>query len=118
MPSRTAKAPTRIVERRQRRFARYRSEFPVQVTLFSGEEYEQFDGHCSVLSEAGIGVLIAAELTLGEVASLAFSLPGVAPTWDVRAVLRYRHGYHYGFEFLSLSPEQTNALASFLSCGQ
>jgi hypothetical protein len=82
--------------------------------LLSGEEHQHLDAQCKDLSEAGIGVLIAAELNLGEVASLGFSIPGVAETWDVRAVLRHRRGYHYGFEFLSLSEQQCKSLGSHL----
>lgn len=96
--------------RRQRRFPRYRSSFPVSVTLLAAGRYEQLDAHCKDLSEAGIGVLLAAELTSGEVVYLKFKLPGVPEPWEVRGVLRHRRGYHYGFEFLSLSPEQDGML--------
>jgi len=51
---------------------------------------------------------------MGEVASLSFSLPGAQQPWDVRAVLRYRRGYHYGLEFLSLSDRQGKTLQGYL----
>lgn len=111
MSSQPGKAPQRNIDRRRRRYPRYRAEFPVTVGVFSGEEHKRLDGHCRDLSEAGIGVLIAAELNLGEVVSLAFSLPGMAQSWGVPGVLRHRRGYHYGFEFLSLSDQQKTALA-------
>jgi len=111
MSSQPGKAPHRATGRRLRRHPRYRSEFPLTVTLFSGNEHQNLAGHCRDLSEGGIGALIAAELKLGEVASLAFSLPGMPQEWRVRAVLRHRRGYHYGFEFLSLSEEQAKCLA-------
>jgi len=82
--------------------------------LFSGQERHRLDAHCRDLSEAGIGVLIAAELAIGDVAALTFNLPGTAEPWDVRAVLRHRRGYQYGFEFLSLSDQQTQTLLSYL----
>src|SRR5579862_5475644 len=66
------------------------------------------------LAQAGIGVLIAEELKLGEVASLVFSLPETSQEWEVQAVLRHRRGYHYGFEFLSLSRERAEALAGYV----
>jgi|SRR5277367_4441442 c-di-GMP-binding flagellar brake protein YcgR len=113
MPAQPGKAPNRTPERRQRRFPRYRSEFPVTVTLFSGEEHERIDAHCRDLSQGGIGVLIAAELAVGEVASLNFALPSLPEPWDVRAVLRCRRGYQYGFEFLSLSEQQSKTLAGY-----
>ncbi|HLV85990.1 MAG TPA: PilZ domain-containing protein [Candidatus Sulfotelmatobacter sp.] len=114
MPTQPAKARQTKGERRQRRYPRFRVEFPVEVTVFSAGDREQLGGHCRDLSVAGIGVLIAAEVTLGEVAVLSFSLPGVREPWKLQAVLRHRRGYHYGFEFLSLNGEQSQALADFL----
>ncbi|MBZ5681610.1 MAG: PilZ domain-containing protein [Acidobacteriia bacterium] len=84
------------------------------VTMLGEGEYRRLDAHCKDLSEAGIGMLVAAELPLGEVASLSFSLPGSPAPWEVRAVLRHRRGYHYGFEFLSLNPEQSRTLGGYL----
>jgi PilZ domain len=113
MSSQHGKAVKRASERRQRRYPRYRSEFPVTLTLLSGNEHQFLQAHCRDLSVAGIGVLLAADLMLGEVVRLTFSIPGLEP-WDLRAVLRHRRGYHYGFEFLSLSEQQGKALASYL----
>ena len=103
----------RAPDRRQRRFPRYRCEFPVTLTLFSGGEHQSMKAYSKDLSAAGIGVLLAADLALSEVVRLAFSIPGLE-SWDVRAVLRHRRGYHYGFEFLSLSDHQCQALAGYL----
>jgi hypothetical protein len=114
MSPQPGKAVKPVTDRRHRRYPRYRSEFPVSLTLLSEGKHLSLNGHCKDLSEAGIGVLIAAELKLGEVAALAFSVPGVPDLWDVRAVLRHRRGYHYGFEFLSLSGHQNQTLAGYL----
>jgi hypothetical protein len=65
------------------------------------------------LSEAGIGILLAVDLTAGEVAGLNFSLPGSDIPWEVRAVVRYRRGCHYGFEFLCLTSDQQALLNSY-----
>jgi c-di-GMP-binding flagellar brake protein YcgR len=113
MSPQPGKAPNRVSARRQRRYPRYRSEFPVTVTLFSGQHHERLDAHCRDLSQGGIGVLIAADLTVGEVASLTFSLPNLPDSWNVRAVIRCRRGYQYGFEFLSLSQQQSKALTGY-----
>jgi len=113
MSAQPAKAPNRVADRRQRRYPRFRSEFPVTVSLFSGREHENLNAHCRDLSQGGIGMLIAADLNVGEVASLVFSLPTVPQPWNLRAVLRCRRGYQYGFEFLALSPQQSQALAEY-----
>jgi c-di-GMP-binding flagellar brake protein YcgR len=115
MPPPPGKALKPRAERRQRRHPRYRVDFPVTVILLSEGEHRSIDAHCRDLSVAGIGMLIAAELNLGEVAALNFSLPGSPREWGLRAVLRQRRGYHYGFEFLSVKPEDADSLAAFVS---
>ena len=114
MTPQAVKAVKRASARLQRRHPRYRSEFPVTLTLLSSEGRLSLDAHCRDLSIAGIGVLIAEELNVGEVVVLAFALPGSREPWELRAVLRHRRGYHYGFEFLSLSEQQSNALNGYL----
>jgi hypothetical protein len=113
MPASNPKPATNQTERRRRRHARYRGDFRIEVTLLLGNNYQKLEGHCRDLSEAGIGILLAAELKVGEVAGLGFSLPGGLP-WELRSVLRYRRGYHYGFEFLSLTGEQQEWLKAYL----
>ena len=103
------------LNRTRRRHPRYRCEFPVAISLFSGEVPQQLGAHCRDLSEAGVGVLVAAELKAGDVASLRFNLPGIAGEWELRAVLRHRRGFHYGFEFLSLTVGQSETLRGYLA---
>jgi hypothetical protein len=113
MSPKPGKAPIAGPDRRHRRFARYRCEFSVAVSVFAGKAYRELEAHCKDLSEAGIGVLLASELAPGEVVSLNFTLPEQPEPWDVRAVLRHRRGYHYGFEFLSLSRERSDTLKTY-----
>jgi hypothetical protein len=112
MPASTSKPASKPIDRRRRRHPRYRADFLVTVSHLLGNHYRKLEGHCRDLSEAGIGILLAAELSSGEVAGLSFSLPGSGLAWEVRAVVRYRRGYHYGFEFLSLTGDQQAALNS------
>ena len=114
MSAKPGRAFTNTPGRRLRRNPRYRSSFPVLVTLLAAGRYESLQAHCKDLSEAGIGVLLAAELASGEVVSLNFTLPGLPIPWEVRSVLRHRRGYHYGFEFFSLTSEQTGVLKQLI----
>jgi hypothetical protein len=82
----------------------------VTVGLLAGTAYLRLEGHGRDLSVAGIGILLAAELAGGEVVGLRFSLPE-SGDWEVRAVMRHRRGYHYGFEFLALTAAQKELLA-------
>ncbi len=84
------------------------------VILLSAGDRQRLDGHCRDVSQAGIGVLVAAELILGEVVTLSFSLPKSRDVWEMRAVIRHRRGFHYGFEFLSPSDEHLTALTSYV----
>jgi hypothetical protein len=114
MPVSTPKPAASKIDRRPRRHPRYRGNFRVDVTYFQGDHYCKLQGHCRDLSEAGIGVLLAADLNCGEVAGLSFLLSGSTLPWEVRAVIRYRGGYHYGFEFLMLNCEQQDFLKNYL----
>ena len=80
-----------------------------------GNQYQKLEGHCRDLSEAGIGILLATEMNVGEVVGLSFSIPGSTVRWEVRAVVRYRRVYQYGFEFLSLTEEQQALLTNYLN---
>jgi hypothetical protein len=114
MSSQPGKAISTTPGRRQRRYPRYRADFGVVATLFSGNQYQKLEAHCKDLSEAGIGVLLAAEVPMGEVVSLNFCLPGSSESWEIKAVLRHRRGFHYGFEFLSLAPERNAILQKYV----
>lgn len=115
MPVSTPRPAIKLIDRRRRRHSRYRADFRVIVNHLLGNDYQKLEGHCRDLSEAGIGILVAAELNTGEVAGFSFILPGSELLWEVRAVVRYRRGYHYGFEFLSLTGDQQAALNSYLN---
>jgi hypothetical protein len=113
-------APTRKradseVDRRRRRHPRYQADFQVVASHLEGNQYKKLQGHCRDMSEAGLGMLLPAEISIGEVVGLSFSLPELAASLELRGVVRYRRGYHYGFEFLSLSKEQRKLLESYLA---
>lgn len=101
-------------DRRKRRCPRHRADFPLNVNYLHGDHYQTIEGHSRNLSEAGIGMLLAAELSIGDVAALSLCFPKLASPLELRAVVRYRHGYQYGFEFLALSDEQKQTLTEFL----
>jgi c-di-GMP-binding flagellar brake protein YcgR len=113
MPASTPKPAKGQPDRRRRRYPRYSADFRVSVSYLLENQYQNLEGHCRDLSEAGIGILLAAELSGGEVAELGFLLPG-SLLCEVQAVVRYRRGYQYGFEFLSLTGDQQTAIKSYV----
>jgi GAF domain-containing protein len=113
MPASTPK-PASNADRRRRRHPRHAADFRVTVSHLLENHYQKLEGHCRDLSQAGIGILLAADLNGGEVVGLSFLLPESLQPWEVRAVVRYRRGYQYGFEFLSLTREQQESLKTQL----
>jgi hypothetical protein len=107
-------ANSRYKDRRSRKHPRFRADFRVTVTFLAASQYQTTEGLSRDLSQGGIGLLLAGELKCGEVVGLVFRLPG-EEAWDVRAVVRHRHGYHYGFEFLGLGSERLAILKAYLS---
>ncbi len=93
---------------------RYRADLRVTVSYFLENNYQKLEGHCRDLSQAGMGILLAAELNGGEVVGLNFSFPEEGIAWEVRAVVRFRHGYHYGLEFLALPSDRQELLKNYL----
>jgi hypothetical protein len=114
MAAPTPKPAKNQYDRRRRRYPRYCADFRVTVSYLLENQYQNLEGHCRDLSEAGVGILLAAEMNGGEVADLSFFLPGSGILWEVRGVVRYRRGYQYGFEFLSLTGEQQGALRGYV----
>jgi c-di-GMP-binding flagellar brake protein YcgR len=115
MTAPTQKPAADPIDRRRRRHPRYRADFQVTATYLAGSQFRKFEGRCSDLSESGLGMLLATDISAGEVVGMSFSFPGSTTGWELRAVVRYRRGYHYGFEFLSLTTEQRESLKTYLS---
>jgi len=62
------------------------------------------------LGEGGLGAILAGELPLNEPVTVEFTLPGSSQPMRMRATVRFRHGFHHGFEFLTLSLAQLEAI--------
>jgi hypothetical protein len=90
----------------QRRFQRYVIDVRIQVRMFQGGEFLTCWGRSTELGEDGIGATLTGELASGEIVSLEIPLPLSPIPLKVRAVVRFRQGLHYGFEFLTLNGSQ------------
>jgi hypothetical protein len=88
-----------------------RSPFDRRITingLRSGESLSLW-GRTSDVSLGGIGATIVGELAVNDVVSVQIPLYG-GQQLDVRAVVRNRQGFHYGFEFLVLDESSRQML--------
>jgi hypothetical protein len=89
-----------------RRYPRFLLDVRIQVRMFQAGEFRACWGRSTELGRDGIGATLTGDLEAGEIVSLEIPLPLSAYPLKVRAIVRYRHGLHYGFEFLTLSDSQ------------
>jgi hypothetical protein len=78
--------------------------------MFQQAEFRNCWGRSTELGQDGIGATLTGELETGEIVSLEIPLPLHPYPLKVRAIVRYRQGLRYGFEFLTLSGEQRETI--------
>jgi len=89
-----------------RRFPRFALDVRMQVRMFQDAEFRSCWGRSTELGQDGIGATLTGELESGEIVSLGIPLPLSPYPLKVRAIVRYRQGLRYGFEFLTLNDIQ------------
>ena len=67
-------------------------------------------GRTKNLGEGGMGATVAGDIPLGELVELQFQVPGATESLVVRAEVRYRQGFQYGFKFLHPSEQQLETI--------
>src|SRR5215470_15479288 len=100
-----AKAPSYT-----RRFPRFNIDLRMQVKMFQAGEFRSCWGRSTELGQDGIGATLTGDLDPGEIVTLEIPLPLSAYPLKVRAIVRYRQGLHYGFEFLTLNDNQRDTV--------
>jgi PilZ domain len=60
-------------------------------------------GRTKDISESGVGATVAGELNIGDVVELEFHLTGSLTPVKLRAEVKYRQGFQYGFHFLDIT---------------
>jgi hypothetical protein len=91
---------------RRRRFARYRFDARIQMSVFRDGLTTTYWGRTNEIGLDGIGATLSGEVQAGEVVSLEFPIPVSPNVMKVRAVVRYSDGLRCGFEFLVVTEEQ------------
>lgn len=90
----------------RRRLPRYVIDVSLDViALQSGIPYNM-PGRCCDLSEAGLGAVVAGELTAGQSVALELRLPNVGLPVRARALVRYQAHMRCGLQFVGLTVEQ------------
>jgi hypothetical protein len=89
-----------------RRFPRFAVDARMRVRMFQCGEFRSCWGRSTELGQDGIGATLTGDLESGEIVSLEIPLPLSPYPLKVRAIVRYRQGLRYGFEFLTLNNTQ------------
>ncbi|HET7891692.1 MAG TPA: PilZ domain-containing protein [Candidatus Sulfotelmatobacter sp.] len=93
-----------------RRFPRFTIDMRLQVKMFQAGEFRTCWGRSTEMGQDGIGATLTGNLETGEIVTLDIPLPLSPYPIKVRAIVRYRQGLRYGFEFLTLNDGQRDTI--------
>jgi hypothetical protein len=93
-----------------RRYPRYGLDVRLQVRMFQDGEFRTCWGRSTEIGQDGIGGTLTGSLETGEIVTLEIPLPLTPYPIKVRAIVRYRQGLRYGFEFLTLNEAQRDTV--------
>jgi len=93
-----------------RRFPRFAIDIRLQVKMFQAGEFRSCWGRSTEMGQDGIGATLTGNLEPGEIVTLEIPLPLTPYPIKVRAIVRYRQGLKYGFEFLTLNDGQRDTI--------
>jgi len=93
-----------------RRFPRFAIDVRLQVKMFQAGEFRTCWGRSTEMGQDGIGATLTGSLEPGEIVTLEIPLPLTPYPIKVRAIVRYRQGLKYGFEFLTLNDGQRDTI--------
>lgn len=93
-----------------RRYPRFALDVRLQVKMFQDGEFRNCWGRSTEMGQDGIGATLTGSLEQGEIVTLEIPLPLTPYPIKVRAIVRYRQGLRYGFEFLTLNDAQRDTV--------
>ena len=67
---------------------------------------ETFLGRTKDIAEGGLGATIPCDINIGEIVELELQLPDATEPLKIKAEVRYRHGFQYGFKFVHATEQQ------------
>lgn len=87
-----------------RKFPRYKCQQRLFVRYRANGHDAIVCGRCTVVGKGGIGAELKAELEIGQVVLLEISMPTAPAPRRLKAQIRNREGFNYGFQFLESDP--------------
>ena len=67
---------------------------------------ETLIGRTKDIAEGGLGATIPNNLDIGEIVELELQLPEATEPLKIKAEIRYRHGFQYGFKYVEITHQQ------------
>ena len=67
---------------------------------------ETFIGRTKDIAEGGLGATIPSDIDIGQIVELELQLSEARDPLKIKAEVRYRHGFQYGFKFVQITEEQ------------
>ncbi|MGH9642643.1 MAG: PilZ domain-containing protein [Terriglobales bacterium] len=93
-----------------RRWARHAITLGVNVSLQVDGQRTKFHSQATDISRGGLSLFMTREIELGVSLQLDFLLPYSSAPLTVRGVVRTRHGFNHGVEFVCPTAEQQEAI--------
>lgn len=90
----------------QRVFPRHPINVPMDLIALRSGVPENLPGRCTDISETGVGVVVAGEMSIGQQVAVELRLPNVGVPVRARALVRYQSRLRCGLQFVGLSVEQ------------
>lgn len=88
----------------KRRYPRYRIDVAVKVKVKTSSGIASYCyGRGGDISEGGMAIEVAHELSRGNLLRLSVTLPHCDRAIECEAVVRHRNQFHYGLEFRDLA---------------
>ena len=84
----------------RRRYPRFPMEVTVSVRGFGPNGIVEISGRSFQLGQNGMGAILPSALEPADVVTIEVRLPGNRRLLKLSAIIRYRNGLRYGFEFL------------------
>jgi hypothetical protein len=67
---------------------------------------ETLIGRTKDLAEGGLGATIPNNINIGEIVELELQLPDTKEPLKIKAEVRYRQGFQYGFKYIDITEQQ------------
>jgi TonB family protein len=98
----------------RRCFPRHPLCVPLDLTALRFGVPETLPGRCTDISEAGLGAVVAGDLSPGQQVAIELRLPHVAMPLRARAVVRYQSRLSCGLELVALSRDELDMIRYWL----